>query len=88
MPKEIPIIAHNLSAYDANFIIKQLVKEFCGEFECLEQNSEKYITFSAPIKKELDDGKPSIYKLKFIDSFRFMSPSLSELVDNLSEVIS
>ena len=27
------------------------------------------------------------YKVKFIDSFRFMSSSLSSLVDNLSEVL-
>ena len=39
-----------------------------------------------PIKKELDNGKPSIYKLNFIDSCRFMSTSLSDLVDNLSEI--
>ena len=46
----------------------------------------KYITFSVPIKKELDNGKTITYKLKFIDSFRFMSTSLSSLVDNLSEI--
>ena len=45
---------------------------------------EKYITFSAPIKKICDDGKTISYKLRFIDSFRFMSDSLSDLVDNLS----
>ena len=45
---------------------------------------EKYITFSVPIKKECDDGKAITYKLRFIDSFRFMSTSLSELVDNMS----
>ena len=44
---------------------------------------EKYITFSVPIKKECDNGKTIIHKLKFIDSFRFMSTSLSELVDIL-----
>ena len=38
------------------------------------------------IKKKHDNGKPIIYKLKFIDSFRFMSASLSSLVDNLSEI--
>ena len=44
---------------------------------------EKYITFSVPIKKECDNGKTIAYKLRFIDSFRFMSTSLSELVDNM-----
>ena len=44
-----------------------------------------YITFFVPIKKECDDNKISTYKLRFIDSFRFMSTSLSELVDNMSE---
>ena len=51
----------------------------------MEENKEKYITFSVPISKELDNGKKNLYRLKFIDSFRFMSTSLSSLVDNLSE---
>ena len=42
---------------------------------------EKYITFSVPIKKEYDNGKTITYKLKLIDSFRFMPTSLSELVE-------
>ena len=46
----------------------------------------KYITSSVPISKELDNSKTITYKLKFIDSFRFMSTSLSSLVDNLSEI--
>ena len=45
---------------------------------------EKYIAFSVPIKKECGDGETITQKLKFIDSFRFMSTSLSKLVDNLS----
>ena len=45
---------------------------------------EIYSTFSVPIKKECDDGKTIVYKLRFIVSFRFMSTSLSELVDNMS----
>ena len=44
---------------------------------------EKYITFSAPIKRKCYDGKTITYKLRFIDTFRFMSTSLSELVDNM-----
>ena len=85
-PKEIPVVFHNGSTYDYHFIIKQLAKEFDSQFECLGENTEKYITFSVPIKKELDNGKIITYKLRFIDSFRFMSISLSKLVDNLSEM--
>ena len=84
---------HNGSPYDYHFIIKELVDEFEGEFECLGENTEKYITFSAPIKKEITKkvkkGNDKItkisYKIKFIDSYRFMSTSLSNLVSNLSE---
>ena len=69
-------------------------------------NTEKYITFSVPIKKVLDNDndndsdsdsdndndkdknkvKTVTYRLKFIDSYRFMQDSLSNLVDNLSEI--
>ena len=99
--KEIPVAFHNGSAYDYHFIIKQLAREFKGYFHCLGENTEKYITFSVPIKKEENDGvkmcdngrgitlaqkkKIVTYKLKFIDSCRFMQDSLSNLVDNLSE---
>ena len=39
-----------------------------------------------PLKKENNNSKKFTYKLKFIDSYRFMSTSLSNLVDNLSGV--
>ena len=73
--------------------MKESAKEFEGEFECLGENTEKYITCSVPIKKKIakkdKDGNDNTtkisYKIKFIDSYRFMSSSLSNLVDNLSE---
>ena len=37
-------------------------------------------------KKENDNGEKITYKLKVIDSYRFMSTSLSNLVDDLSGV--
>ena len=88
IPKEIPIVFHNGSTYDYHFIIKELAKEFDGKFECLREITEKYITFSVPIKKKIknkDKITKITYKMKFFDSFRFMSTSLSKLVDNLSE---
>ena len=64
------------------------MKEFNGNFECLGENTEKYITFSIPLKKKIKNKDIEItYKIKFIDSYRFMSSSLSKLVDNLSEGI-
>ena len=79
--REIPVVLHNGSTYDYHFIIRELAKQFKGNVECIGENMEKYITFSVPL-----NGKPFIYKLKLIDSFRFMATSLSNLTDNLSEV--
>ena len=56
-----------------------MAEEFRGEdFECLGENTEKYISFSVPIKKERDNdsGETITYKIKFIDSCRFI-PSKS-----------
>ena len=49
------------------------------------------LLLSVPIKKEVvnnevDNSKTIRYKLKFIDSYRFMQSKLSDLVDNLSEI--
>ena len=86
--KEIPVVFHDGSTYDYHFIIKELVKEFKCNFECLGENTEKHITFSVPIKKKIEKKDMEItYKIKFIDSFRFMATSLSKLVDNLTKSI-
>ena len=53
--------------------------------ECLGENTEKYITFSVTIKED-DNCKQITNKLNFIDSYRFMQNTLSDLVDNLSQI--
>ena len=72
-PKKVPVVFHNGSTYDYHFIINKLAKELYVQLEYLGENTEKYITFSMSISKELDDGKTVRYRLKFIDSFGFMS---------------
>ena len=64
VPKEIPVVFHNGSTYDYHFIIKKLAEEFKGEFECLGENTEKYITFSVPLKKENDNDKKYQIQIK------------------------
>ena len=44
--KEIPIVFHNDSTYDYHFIIKELAKEFDGQFECLGETLEINILLS------------------------------------------
>ena len=51
MPNEIPVVFHNSSNYDYHFIIKELAKEFEGQFKCLGEITEKYKTFSVLIEK-------------------------------------
>ena len=53
VPKNIPIVFHNGSNYDCHFVIKELAEEFKKQFTCLGENTEKYITFTDPIEKEI-----------------------------------
>ena len=56
IPHEIPVKFHNGLSYDYHLIIKEMANSFRGEdFECLAGNTEKYISFSGPIKKERND---------------------------------
>ena len=52
----------------------------------LRRKYRKIYYSSVPIKKEHDNGKTITYKIKFIDSCRFMPSKLSDLLDHLSEV--
>ena len=95
MPNEIPVVFHNGSNYDYHFIIKELANEFEGQFECLGENTEKYKTFSIPIKEEVTDIDKECnesvvtisYSIKFVDSPRLMTSSLPNLVANLAKGI-
>ena len=81
----VPALFHNGSVYDYHFIIRYLSREFKGNFECLGENTEKYISFTVPFKKVIN-AKETKYKIRLSDSCRFMLDSLSTLVDNLSEL--
>ena len=79
VPKKIPTAFHNESNYDYHFIIKELAEEFEKQFTCSGENTEKYITFTVPIEKEVtrtdknreEFTKNISYILQVIDSARF-----------------
>ena len=88
-PKFIPVVFHNLSGYDSHLFIKNLGYTD-GNIDCIPNNEEKYISFTkntvtgSYTNKEGKD-KPIKHKIRFIDSFKFMSTSLESLVNNLPD---
>ena len=89
-PKFVPVVFHNLSGYDSHLFIKKLGST-SEKIDCIPNNEEKYISFTKNIKvgeymdKKTGDAKNINFKIRFIDSFKFMSTSLEALVDNLPE---
>ena len=83
--KKILIAFHNGFKYNFHFIIKKLAEAFEKKFTCLGENTEKYITFTVPIEKEVTridkNGDKTIknvsYIMQFIDNARFIAISLS-----------
>ena len=81
------MVFHNLSGYDSHLFIKNLGFTD-GTIDCIPNNEEKYISFTkntvvgSYTNKEGKD-KPIKHKIRFIDSFKFMSTSLESLVNNL-----
>ena len=81
VPKEIPVVFHNGSSCDYNFVKKELAKEFGREFDCLGENTEKYKIFLVLITKEVkpvskngeESTKVILYKFQLIARARFMT---------------
>ena len=88
-PQFIPVVFHNLSGYDSHLFIKNLGFTD-GTIDCIPTNDEKYISFTkntvvgSYTNKEGKDI-PIKHKIRFIDSYKFMSESLESLVNNLPD---
>ncbi|XP_023312617.1 uncharacterized protein LOC108912513 [Anoplophora glabripennis] len=74
----IPVVFHNLSGYDAHFILENIANDLPGRVDVLPITKEKYISFTKNIDQNL-------IKFRFIDSFRFMNSALDTLSSYLIE---
>ena len=89
-PFTLPVIFHNLQAYDAHLFIKQLAS-LPGKLKCIPSTEEKYISFSKKVKvdeymsKKFDKMMPIYFEIRFIDSYKFLQTSLANLVSNLQK---
>ncbi|XP_053210240.1 uncharacterized protein LOC128394030 [Panonychus citri] len=72
VPVDIPVVFHNLKNFDAHILIKAIQDRMYDHINIIPQNTEKYISFSFD-------------KLKFIDSYAFLSGSLDVLAQDLGE---
>lgn len=75
----IPVIFHNLSKYDAHFIIKRLATLHDGDISVLPLNDQLYISFTKVFNSTEHTKYTKYIKFRFIDSFRFMASSLDAL---------
>jgi len=81
----IPVVFHNLSSYDAHFIIKEIAAAYEGSIDVLPITKEKYISFSKNVKSTVDKDHKNCMKLRFIDSYKFLTTSLEKLASFLDK---
>ncbi|EZA56769.1 hypothetical protein X777_03234 [Ooceraea biroi] len=81
----IPIVFHNLSGYDAHFIIKEIATAFEGAIDVLPINKEKYISFTKHVNESDDKKWRNHVQLQFIDLLRFLNSSLDKLSSFLNK---
>ena len=84
-PNFIPVFFHNLSGYDSHLFIKKLGSTDEKEnIDCIPNNEEKYISFSKNIiVGKTKNKKPRFFKIRFLDSYKFMKSNLEKLISNL-----
>ncbi|XP_073999570.1 uncharacterized protein [Rhodnius prolixus] len=72
-PRFLPVFLHNLSGYDAHFIVRELGYDN-SRIDVIPNSEEKYISFSKQV---------GALTVRFVDTFRFMASSLDRLSKNL-----
>ncbi|KAL4142076.1 hypothetical protein QTP88_004604 [Uroleucon formosanum] len=71
----VPCFMHNLSAYDAHFIVTELGYD-TNKISLIPNSEENYVSFSKRVNNDFTIG--------FLDSCRFMASSLKSLAKNLT----
>ena len=88
-PDLIPIYFHNLANYDSHLFITKLASKFNGEkVEVIPTNEQKYISFTKfsqvdRYKDEKGKDKNIYFRLRFVDSLKFINRGLATLASNL-----
>ena len=73
IPKQLPVIFHNLEGYDGHFIFRELDNFININTEVIPKSTEKYMSFI--VNK----------KITFLDSMQFLKSPLDNLAANLED---
>ncbi|RLU19832.1 hypothetical protein DMN91_008391 [Ooceraea biroi] len=79
-------IEHPYSGYNAHFIIEDVANAFEGSVELLPLTKERYIAFTKNVANTEDgNGCGTCVKLRFVDTYKFLSASLDKLASYLDK---
>jgi hypothetical protein len=79
-PNHISIFFHGGSRYDFNLIIKELNHPKIEKVTIIPKHHCSYVAFSIFIKVD----QSNIFELRVLDSYKFLTGSLSSLVESLA----
>ncbi|XP_050452135.1 uncharacterized protein LOC126851837 [Cataglyphis hispanica] len=80
----ISVFFHNLSGYDAHFIVRDVANAFPGSVELLPLMKESYVSFTKSVDEASGEGERRV-KLRFVDSFKFLNASFEKLASYLDK---
>lgn len=82
----IPVFFHNLTYYDAAFLLTSLsmTPHLPGRLSAIPLNSERYISFTKHIEGN-EKKKLKALQIRFLDSYRFLNSSINNLASLLTK---
>lgn len=74
------VCLHNNAHYDGHFLIRYLATLRLGNLTCIARSSENYICFKWKLYNTTHE-----LEIRFIDSYKFLSSSLSNIISSMTE---
>jgi hypothetical protein len=84
--RRIPVVFHGMKHYDGSFLLRAIGRmKYADRVTVVPSNTEKYLSFTLKVPISTESGEVVMMSAVFIDSFQFMSRSLSNLADTLDD---
>ena len=86
--RTLPVIFHNMKSYDAHILLKNGIDQMKKWIiDVIAQTKEKYMCINVKVPVDKTKEKKTVFfTIKVMDSFQFLTSSLSTLANNLSSL--